>query len=514
MVLVLLVAIGTTAFISIVPESVKAGTYDDWSYHKKITIDHTLVAEDLTNFPLYLENTSANFSTNARSDGFDFRFSNATNETDFYFDMIDYDNTTGTLKCFVNVTYISSTVDTYFWIYYGNASADTDPSDRANTWSNGYLAVYHMDNTTDVCGNYDLSNQGASLTSGGIINYSYDFEIADAADNMSQTTLLDVWPDEVTFEVWFKPESLQAAQYQYIISKENGPNANYGAMAYWIFAPTDIYVSESSDGEEMTHLSLGVTVVTTTWQYGACTYKDNDNVRGYYNGVHYGDLSTDTIPDGTAFDFVLGNIRAADAYPYDGLIDEVRVSETNRSAGWINATYLNIHDPASFVTFGDEGTPGETTSSFDLKGLEGDDENITWAGISGNTVWSNSTNPGGTMEINMSINTTDNITEIRIYCDNLDASIGAGNITLYCSNYTNTTFYSFGAFTNGGSNISINQTTWDTATGGGVFNPFDGEGLKNTTTSIFCRFVLAIPSGLSTTTYSQSDWKVYLGHYV
>ena len=44
---------------------------------------------------------------------------------------------------------------------------------------------------------------------------------------------------------------------------------------------------------------------------------------------------------------------------FDGLIDEVRVSNSTRTEDWIRASYNSQNDPASYLTFGaEEDGPG------------------------------------------------------------------------------------------------------------------------------------------------------------
>jgi len=158
----------------------------------------------------------------------------------------------------------------------------------------------------------------------------------------------------------------------------------------------------------------------------------------------------------------------------------------------------------------------ETTSSYSIKGLEGTNYNVTWTGNVGETVWSNVTNPGGTLELNMSINTTENVSEIRIYCDNLDASIPASNITVYVSRNNSSAYFAVpnhnpsgegnGKFPDGGGNVTINETTWQAGSG---TNPFTGAGLTNISTSLYFRFTLDLGSVAGT--YNQSDWMIYIG---
>ena len=46
----------------------------DWSYSKKITINHDMVAGDLQNFPVLISDISSDYINHAQSDGDDFVF--------------------------------------------------------------------------------------------------------------------------------------------------------------------------------------------------------------------------------------------------------------------------------------------------------------------------------------------------------------------------------------------------------------------------------------------------------
>ncbi|GAH12560.1 unnamed protein product, partial [marine sediment metagenome] len=149
----------------------------------------------------------------------------------------------------------------------------------------------------------------------------------------------------------------------------------------------------------------------------------------------------------------------------------------------------------------------ELASTYQINGLEGADKNITWTGIAGETVWSNATvGDGGTMDNYMVINTTDNVTEIWVYCDDLDAGITASNISMEVSSDGTTWSGNTVSFSDGGSNITINNSQWANLWCNGA-NPFSGDGLTDKTAHIYCRFKLSIPGGAGTGTYSQDDWK-------
>jgi hypothetical protein len=64
--------------------------------------------------------------------------------------------------------------------------------------------------------------------------------------------------------------------------------------------------------------------------------------------------------------------------PFDGVIDEVRISSTARSDAWLNTEYNNQSDPATFFTLGPEA-PATAVKllSFDATG-KGSDVQVSW----------------------------------------------------------------------------------------------------------------------------------------
>ncbi|GAI03308.1 unnamed protein product, partial [marine sediment metagenome] len=84
----------------------------NWLYSKKITIDHTKVLADETNFPVLISYTSSDFIDHVRPDGYDFRFVDATNESEYYFEIEKYVSGTGELIAWVNVPSLDAGADT------------------------------------------------------------------------------------------------------------------------------------------------------------------------------------------------------------------------------------------------------------------------------------------------------------------------------------------------------------------------------------------------------------------
>jgi len=89
-----------------------------------------------------------------------------------------------------------------------------------------------------------------------------------------------------------------------------------------------------------------------TWVHLAFTY-DNPNSELFVNGVSKG-IKTDFSDNiQTAADLNIGR-RNDNVWYFGGIIDEVRISNTVRSAAWIKTCYNNQSNPDSFYTINSE----------------------------------------------------------------------------------------------------------------------------------------------------------------
>jgi len=167
---------------------------------------------------------------------------------------------------------------------------------------------------------------------------------------------------------------------------------------------------------------------------------------------------------------------------------------------------VNVTDSTDYINETYNFTTAANITNITIKNLCGTLYNLTWIGDAGNTVWSNATSGcGGTLEYNMTINSTNNITLILIYCDDLDSNITADNIQCYLSS-DNSSFGPIGSFASGGSNLTIDKDMWVAGTMG--TNVFNGTGLTDKIVSIFLRFRLTIPIDANAGIFTQNDWKI------
>lgn len=104
-----------------------------WGARKPITIDANHIDTDLTDFALLVEMTEPRLQATVQACGCDIVFTAGDGVTRLDHATESYNSATGTLTAWVRVPFVSSTVDTELFVYYGNATA-TDQQDPAGVF--------------------------------------------------------------------------------------------------------------------------------------------------------------------------------------------------------------------------------------------------------------------------------------------------------------------------------------------------------------------------------------------
>jgi len=338
-----------------------------YAHRRTIVINNGKVGADssgalpATGFPVlvslsgnWLKATSVD-AANGRiehDDGYDivFRESDGINQLDH--EIEEYDGTNGKLVAWVRIDSLSKSADTTFHMDYGNACAAVDPSDPDSVWDANFKGVWHLNNGDSTAADFyrdsTANNEHGTLTdvSGGSshaatekIGGAYDFEGDDdyiEIDNFSRH-----FSDQMTLSGWVKPPTAHGDYDGYFgIRPPDVGHTQFYALQ--LQNSTDLEFRFRNSASVGYGFSTPAAVTAGTWAYITLTY-DGDTFYGYVNTIEKGS-KTDArgyfIRPG--FSFKIG----ADGHGnvLDGIVDEVRFSDTVRDSDWIATEYNNQDD--------------------------------------------------------------------------------------------------------------------------------------------------------------------------
>ena len=317
----------------------------NWQYHEKKIINHTRVDEDLSDFPVFVKLDSSNFDfSKAKSDGTDVVFVDV-NDNLLAFERVSYDSTAQIAEFWVKIPSVSSTVDTEFYMYYGNSDA-TDQQNATGVWDDNYIFVSHMKDDPDASHIKDSTangNNGSKTTAGnpaeadGKIGKAQDFDGSSNEIDVPDSTIFDTGGQN-TVELLFKTNVQNQnyiglilhnlSDYKYLMYL----SSNSGRFVYYVKTASGVTGASLANGDNY--------YADNTWRYMAGTYNrtlSSQRVKLYQNGALV------VTADGYDEDIEAGDegltIGQWDSYYFAGLLDEIRISKIARSAAWVKATY-------------------------------------------------------------------------------------------------------------------------------------------------------------------------------
>jgi len=354
-----------------------------WAYRVKVTVSAAQVDADLTDFPVYVDLSTlpADFHTHVKTDGSDIRVTSADGVTEIPREVVAYDSGADTGEMHFKAPAISNTVDTDFYIYYGNAGA-SEPAINAtygaeNVWTNSYKAVYHMQQ--DPSGNgagavkdstanaNHLTPSGAPvLGTGKLGGRGIVFDGTD--DQLKDTD--QVWPNAnnaITVQMWNNFASADDAAnrtvYRYTTTgggRRNSAHAPWSGEAYFDFG--DLAGNGRINGSYTAYDD----------KYSLLHFVSNGTTsrRIYIDGVvRYNNDTTADAPDADQTGLAIGS--GIDTEYHKATLDEVRISTVARSADWIDAENTNQATPGTFYAVGSEesnptGDPGLQADLYEI----------------------------------------------------------------------------------------------------------------------------------------------------
>jgi len=331
-----------------------------YGHFKQITINHSFIDDDLVNFPVLVSSSNTTM-LEKMDDGDSLRFIDEVNTSEYNFE-IEYFDDSDEMAVWVNITSISSSVDTVFNMYYNNSEA-LDGQNIEDTWNSGYESVFHMNGAnwggiddSTVTSNDATGDSGTPVyESNGQIGYGVDFE-QDSTEYLVFNN--DFVPSATirTIESWVKPEDVSGGTG---FGNDN-PRSLIGAYntytPYFRFLGSSIGIGVYSSGAWTESRSDQSVISAGNWYYVAGIIKPSSK------GIMK--IGTSIIPNNADDDtfgatWWEGGVGFVSNYygnkrEYDGFIDELRISNVERNDSWLNASFHTTNMTDGFLNISGE----------------------------------------------------------------------------------------------------------------------------------------------------------------
>jgi hypothetical protein len=350
-----------------------------YSYCKVVTTQHTMVSgtNDLTNYPLTViltDNdlrTVGNLGSVNNANGYDIGFypDCSGSGTALKWEMESYSPTTGAMVAHVLRPTLSHTANDTIGMYYGGSFSSLQSTASA-VWNAGYKGVWHLPNGTALTAGDSTSNgnngtvTGPTAATGQIGGgASYDGATGRYIDVGNSTSLGGL--SSLTFSGWIKPNGFGDDGLSTIIAcaiNHNLPTDPYQEAALFVSSGSVFFALSTGVAGSRQYYNPATTLTTGNWYYIVATY-DGSTLRIFQNGSELGTgapASGITTPSPPSQTYRLGEmgILATDFAQVNGILDEIRVSNTNRSPDWILTEYRNQSVPGTYISAGPRITGG------------------------------------------------------------------------------------------------------------------------------------------------------------
>jgi hypothetical protein len=329
-----------------------------WPWRKQITIEASMVVENLNNFPvlIYIQG-DRDIGLFAQSDGDDLLFTSADGVTKLAHEIETYSASKKLLVAWVNVPQLSATGDTQIYLYFGNPIAGNQENNSA-LWSS-YEAVYHLQNDTlDAAGKHHATDHRTDRTTGKIGMGRESG--SDASDHLD----LGDWSatsgtSQFTGQAWVKIDQLNNSDGRiFAKATDSGDEDHVWMLSVYNYPGQGDHhfrfrIKTGTSNSNGTTVVVGQENIHTNTWYLVSTVYTGSEMKIYINGK----LDASTSKSGNIrvnswSNWTHNNPEGHDR-GLDGTLDEIRFSFTARSEGWLRTEFNNQSNPAGFIDLGD-----------------------------------------------------------------------------------------------------------------------------------------------------------------
>ena len=292
----------------------------------------------------------------------DFLLVDSDGSTVLPFEIENYSPVTGELQAWVRKT-LSHSADTVIYACLGNASVTTDQSNPHGVWDPHYAGVWHLANGSAADSTANANNgassavaPGAAQIDGGAVFMSSSHSAISLGMNGYSGG-----GNTATVEGWTKITGPGSSNVNLVFGY--GSNA-YNQMLAVAYDDSNNWLLWAGGGTAQAFAPADF----AGWHYLAATITSGSSHALYVDGVP-ANSGANLYGDGWNVTLGSAGIGSVAAIPtnMDGSVDEVRISNTARSADWIATEYSNQSSPGSFYILGDlqqAGANGPTGGGF------------------------------------------------------------------------------------------------------------------------------------------------------
>lgn len=331
---------------------------DPWTYRRALTVPAASVAGDLTDLPLLVQLDDPALAAAAQPDGSDLRFTAGDGSTLLPFEIERWNAVGGELTAWVRVPSVSAASGTQLYLYAGAPDAPDAQSPRA-VWFDAD-AVWHLAEDPDGSApladddgprNADGTPRGSMTTADQVPGIHGSGLRLDGVDDHIEVPAVPIGAaGGFTVSAWLRGDTFGGDAA--IIDAGSGATST---VSMWLdpVSTTVAVVRATIDIDGTPVEATGDMVAAGAWHHVAASW-DGAELIVWVDGAAgtpaeaVGSLGQSTEP------MRLGDRGAGrPAAPFDGTLDEVRISQRAEPAAWFGAQVAQAVDPAFVV----EGSP-------------------------------------------------------------------------------------------------------------------------------------------------------------
>lgn len=329
-----------------------------WARTALITASGYTAGETLTGFPLLVRLDSTNvpgfsYAQMRSSGGADLAFTSEDGSLLYSHEIETWDES-GTSFIWVRVPSLTAQSKLRIWWGKSGESALTTTA-RAATWSSGFGGVWHLNQSLGF--QTDSSPNALSGTSTAMADASTSVIPKAAALNGTTSTVTipnasALNPSFISVEAWVRTTSTGLCS---ILSKDKTISP---AGRVWQFRVNAGKVEFIPFNATANANLVSTAVVSDGEFHHVCGTWDGTTARVYVDGVQSGSVAfAGSLRTAQANAAYIGRMETGTPNFFPGTLDEVRLSQSARSADWIKASYDNQKPASVFLTASPAVTP-------------------------------------------------------------------------------------------------------------------------------------------------------------